>query len=262
LAVREILSALARRWYVVVIGVLLTVGAGWYVYTESSPEYTARGLVLLLPAEGEAELAGSNPFLGLGGLELPARVLVATYSNSSFQEEVAEVSPTAEVEVSIDESTRGPVIVVEARDVGIDRTLSTLDYVIGTVGDRLDELQSEVGVDETAVVRSMVLTVDTAAEPDFQSLIRLLVIVGGGGIAVTLIAALVIDVLVERRTRRHSGLASGGRRRPRRKGTASSETPVEEPSGDENAYVPDPNPTVVIGRKVPGPRAATRTERH
>ncbi|MCB1297745.1 MAG: hypothetical protein KDB08_02035 [Microthrixaceae bacterium] len=212
LAIRDILDAVGRRWYVLVVGLLVTAGAGWFVVDSNPPEYTARGLVLLLPSVGVESSDGANPLLELGGLELTARVLVATYSSTSFEQELAELSPDATAVVSIDESTRGPVIVVEVTDVGQQRALDTLGYVLGTVSTRLLGLQNEVGVAENAMVRSMVLAMDTEAEPDLQSLIRVLVLVLGGGIAVTVALTLVIDVLAGRRKqgrggRKHSKIA-------------------------------------------------------
>jgi len=205
MGVREILAALTRRWYIVVVGLAVAIAGGWYVYDSNPPDYAARGLVLLLPPEGNTpEAVGSNPFLSLGGLELTARVVVATYSSTSFSEEVEAISPDAEVEVSMDESTRGGVIAIDVKDKGEEAALSMLDYVTGTVSERLQGLQDEVGVQESSAVTSMVLAMDTVAEPDYQSLIRLLVIVVGGSIAGALIIALILDLALERRRRRGS----------------------------------------------------------
>ena len=205
MGIREIFGALGRRWYIVVAGLLLTLGAGWQVYQMTPAEYTARSLTLLLPPVGDptAETDGANPFLSLSGLDLTARVVVATYSSTAFAEDLEEFSPYAEVEVTIDDSTRGGIIAVEAKDRGEAQTLETLDYVTQNVSDRLVGLQQEVGVPDKDTVRSMLLAVDTEAERDFQSLIRILVIVVGGGLGLTFAIALLLDVIVIRRRRRH-----------------------------------------------------------
>lgn len=205
MGIREIFGAIARRWYVAVIGLVLTVGAGWQIYQTNPPEFTANGLVLFLPPTGDPavpETAGSNPFLQLAGLDLTARVVVATYSSTAFLEELERVSPHAEAEVTIDDSTRGGIIAIKVKDRGESRALRTLGYVTDSVSERLNSLQQEVGVGENDAVRSMVLAIDTKAEPDFQSLIRLLVVVGGGGLGLTLAVTLVLDVILVRRQRR------------------------------------------------------------
>ncbi|KDA05206.1 hypothetical protein DC31_01950 [Microbacterium sp. CH12i] len=134
MGVGEILAVLGRRWYVLVAGLLLTVGAGWYVYQDTPPDYTARSLTLLLPPAGVGEEAGSNPFLELGGLELTSRVLAATYSGTEFQNDIAERFPDAEVIVSIEESTQGGVIAVDVKNRGEETTMVLLDDVTSTVG--------------------------------------------------------------------------------------------------------------------------------
>lgn len=213
MGVREVFAGLGRRWYVLIIGLALTAGGGWYVYQHTPSDYTARSLVLLLPPVNTVDNTSSNPFLQLGGLELTARVLVATYSGTAFQDEIAARAPDAEVLVSLDESTQGGVIAVDVKDRGAQQTMDLLDDVTDTVSQRLKGLQSEVGVETKDVVESMLLATDTEAKPDYQSLIRILVIVVGGGLVVTGALALVLDVLLRRRRSGHSAPRSPRRRR-------------------------------------------------
>lgn len=262
---RDVLVALGRRWYIVVLGFALTAGAAWYVYDANPPEYSARGLVLLLPPDSDADAGPSNPFLQLGGLDLTARVLVATYSTSSFEDEIAEVSPTAEVEVGIDESTRGGVVSVTVTDASADLALTTLSYALATVPERMAELQSEVGVAASASVTSMMLAVDTEAEADTQSLTRLLVVVIGGGVGVTLLIALMLDSLLTRNRRRGTMNWTLRRRDRRKRGTADDEgtpDPEEFERDDDLGHAEGPLPARHVSepsisrRAVPG--ASTR----
>jgi hypothetical protein len=198
-----LLGALRRRWYIVAVGLLATAGLVWGVYNVTPPQYTARGLVLLLPSV-PADEEGGNPFLGLGNLDLPARVLVASYSSNAAQEEIAQRAPDAEVVVSIEESTRGPVIAVDVTDSSEAGTLEILSYVADSIPETLASLQSEVGVPLDAVVRSMPLTMDTEPEPEYETLIRLLILAGAGGLALTLLVAYALDGILKRRVRRRS----------------------------------------------------------
>jgi hypothetical protein len=253
------LVALGRRWYVLVVGLILTAGAGLYVYHETPPDYTARSLVLLLPPVGTTENTSSNPFLQLGGLELTARVLVATYSGTAFQDEIAQRSPTAEVEVSMDESTQGGVIAVDVKDRGEDNAMSLLQYVTGTVSERLTSHQADVGVEKKDIVGSMLLAEDTEAKPDYQSLIRVLVIAVGGGIAVTVLVALALDAFLLRRVRRRRGLYVPHTWRERRKRAVNLEEKAaiaDEPEWKEpTPRVGEPigpNQPAMARRAVPG----------
>lgn len=225
MGIREIFGALGRRWLVVVIGVLVTLGAGWQVYQATPPEYTARGLVLLLPPVHDPTAAeeegGANPFLELAGLDLTARVVVATYSSTAFEEELESVSEFAEVEVNIDDSTRGGIIAVDVKDRSAEQALRTLTYVTTSVSERLTSLQTDVGVQEGDAVRSMLLASDTEAKPDFQSLIRIIVIVIGVGLGLTIAITLTLDVILVRRRRRRGMFEPSGKSGPP-KGSASS----------------------------------------
>lgn len=203
----SLLGALRRRWYIVVAGVLLTVGLGWAVYNLVPPEYNARGLTVLIPSVPEDE-PGSNPFLGLASLDLPARVLVASYSSNAAQEDIAERAPDAEVVVSIEESTRGPVIAVDVTDSSPEGALAILSYVADSIPDTLATLQSEVGVPLKSVVRSMPLTMDTEAEPNYETLTRLLILAGAGGLAITVLIAYALDGMLTRRGRRRTPVSN------------------------------------------------------
>jgi hypothetical protein len=203
-----LLGALRRRWYVILVGLLMTAGAGWAAYSIVPSEYHARGLILLLPSV-PADEPGGNPFLGLGNLDLPARVLVASYSSNAAQQDIAQRAPDAKVVVSIEESTRGPVIAVDVTDTSASGTLDTLAYVSASIPQTLATLQSEVGVPLSAVVRSMPLTTDTEAERKIDGLVRVLIAIGVGGIAVSVAVAYALDGVMSRRVRRRPGRGEG-----------------------------------------------------
>ena len=120
---------------------------------------------------------GGNPFLALSGLELPARLLVAYLDSATAQAQVAEVAPTATYDVSIEESTRGPVIAVDVTDDTADGALATLIYIANEVSIQLDRLQEQVAAPTDSEVTSMPLTIDSTAERDTSSAVRLSVAV-------------------------------------------------------------------------------------
>lgn len=190
--------AVRRKWYVAVAGLILTAGLGVGVSQFVQPEYTARGLILLIPP---VEETGANPFLSIGGLELPARVLVAAYSSNAMQERIADRAPDAEVKVTMEEATRGPVIAVDVVDTSAEGALETLDFVVETIPVTLDQLQDDVNAPSNARATSIQLTMDTIAEPEYETLIRVMVLVVGGGLAVTVLAILLAENLSQRSAR-------------------------------------------------------------
>ncbi|WP_454295829.1 hypothetical protein [Salana multivorans] len=196
-------EVLARRWRVVVVGLVITIGLGIVVYRATPPEYVSRGLVMLLPSK-EAVGKGGNPFLGLGGLDLPARVLVAYFSSESAQFAMAEAVPGAEVAVSLDESTRGPVILIEATASTPEQSQVALRYVVDEIPVNLDRLQAEVGAPSDARVTSMELAIDPEAAEDGSSSLRILIAAVALALAMTVGLAYVLDAIVLRRRARSS----------------------------------------------------------
>lgn len=204
----DVLRAMARRWYIVLAGLLLTVGLTWTAYQSTPPEYQARGLVLLLPGQN-AVPEGGNPFLALSGLEQPASIVVAYFASAAAQAEVADVSPNADFAVQLDASTRGPVIAIDVTDDTADGAIATLDFLTQRVPEELARLQGELGAPADSIITSMPLVVDDEPEPDNSGTIRITIAALALGIVVTGIATFTLDgVLMRRRTRRKARAAA------------------------------------------------------
>lgn len=200
--VLDVVKALARRWYVVLVGLILTVGLASAAYVATPSEYNARALVLLLPGSNTVG-DGGNPFLALSGLEQPASIVVAYFSSESAQTEVADRWPTAEYRVLLDDSTRGPVISVDVTDTSAESTLATLDYLQNRIPEELARLQGEVDAPAASVITSMPLAVDAEASRDASATIRNVIAAVVVGLVLTGFAAFALDgILLRRRARR------------------------------------------------------------
>ena len=255
--VLDVVKALGRRWYVVVLGLFLSLGLAAGAYNLTPPEYNARALVLLLPG-ANAVGVGGNPFLALSGLEQPASIVVAYFSSESARAEIERRSPTAEYEVVLDESTRGPVIAVDVTDQSPGAALSTLDFLLTRIPEELARLQGEVDAPAPSVITSMPIAVDDEATRDSSDTIRNVIAAGVVGIVFTGFVAFAIDgLLLRRRMRRNSSEPApsdvdipnesaeppppkGHRRRRRPKATEAPEAAdeqIEEPEGSVTAAV-------------------------
>ncbi|GAA1978801.1 hypothetical protein [Microbacterium pumilum] len=223
--VLDVLKALARRWYVLVAGVLLTAGIAYGAYVASPPEYNARGLVLLLPSEAAVGVGG-NPFLTLSGLEQPAGIVVAYFGSTTAQAEVAEQSPTAEYVVGIDDSTRGPVIAIDVTDHSAAAALSTLNFIAERIPAELERLQQDVDAPAQAVITSMPLTIDEKAKSDISGTLRLVIAALAAGVVATGFVAFALDGVLLRRSQS---------RRSERTEPAKWRGPAEVPGEPKNA---------------------------
>jgi len=200
MALADFLSALRRRWYLVLVGLLLTGALGYGAYTTNPPTYTARGLVLLLPSK--AALKGSpNPLLDLDGLQLPGQVLVAYYASANAQAQFKAAVPAAGISVSIDDSTGGPVIAVDVTDPTPGGTMKALNYVIDSIPTDLARIQANVGAPEDSAVRSSPLVVDSKAKPVYSGMIRMTIAAVGVGVVGTAVVVFAVDGIALRRRR-------------------------------------------------------------
>ncbi|MDL5352374.1 hypothetical protein [Microbacterium sp. zg-YB36] len=225
----DVFRAMGRRWYVVVGGLVLTAGLTWAASEISPPEYNARGLVLLLPGEN-AVLDGGNPFLALSGLEQPAGIVVAYFASSAAQMEVAAVSESAQFEVFLDDSTRGPVIAVDVTDVSAEATLQTLEFLTDRVPKELERLQEQVGAPADSMITSMPLAIDDRAEADTAGTTRLIIAALAVGAVATVAGALSLDGLLLRRKARRTGIS----------GLASAEDGPPSSATDEDTALAHP----------------------
>lgn len=222
----DVIAALGRRWIVTVIGLLATAGLVYGASTIEPPVYTARGLVLLVPSE-QMVGKGGNPFLALGGLDLPARVVVAYYESDAAKARFTSGSTDAEYVVAIEESTRGPVISVDVTDSTPEATLATLEEITASIPVELRRLQEEVDAPENAIVSTLVLTKDEQAEADNSGTVRMIIAAAGLGLVATVVGAVAVDGLVRSRAR------------GRKQGGSPDAAPADPPAPEAGAAQPD-----------------------
>lgn len=202
--VLEVMRAIGRRWYVALVGLILTAGLVFGAYTVSPPEYNARALVLLLPSKTDVG-PGGNPFLQLSGLEQPASILAAYFSSAPSREDVKAQASTASYEVALDSTTRGPVLAVDVTAESSEDATLVLNYLLQRMPEELTRLQEDVEARRNAFVGSMVLTIDRQPERVLSGTIRLMIAALVVGVVSTGFAAVALDGYLLRRNRRRSG---------------------------------------------------------
>lgn len=208
-----------RRWYVLVVGLIISFGLAYGGTQASPPHFSARALVMLLPSQATVGPNG-NPFLDLSGLDLPARVVVSSLTSTSTRDAVGEAYPDIDYAVSIEESTRGPVIALDVTGPTEVAALEALPYLMQESRATLDRLQSEVEAPANATIRSMVLTQDRSATEERGGTLRLAIAGLAAGLVATLFAASAID-----------GRSRQRRARGREQSPTAAATSVEGRSG-------------------------------
>lgn len=234
MALSDAVAPLVRRWYIVLLGLILAGVLGWSAATLSPPKYTARGLVMILPSPESTGPKG-NPLLNMSGLDLPARVLVAYYSSEPAQTDMAAFAPNSDIRVTMEEATRGPIIAIDVTDVTPSGAIQTLQHVAETIPPNLAQIQQSVGTPTRAAVGSKPLVLDTKAERDQSRTIQLVVAAVVAGLALTLLITYSIDGIVLRRAalKAESLEGSGSRSATPSSESVESSEPAE-PGGSSN----------------------------
>ena len=109
------LKVLARRWYVVVAGLVLTLVGGLGVNSLIAPSYTAVGsLVLAVPPNLPERAASSNPYLAYGNLAVAAKVVASGMNQPSVVRDQRSKGATGDFVVDLDPERSSPIITVNS----------------------------------------------------------------------------------------------------------------------------------------------------
>lgn len=214
---REALAAVGRRWYVIVVGVVVAAGATNMAINWVPPIYSASGTVLLLPSRLDPA-QGQNPLLNLDSLEVPASIITGYADSDAAHQRISESAPSAKYTIGIDASLRGPVILATVEDTDPASVLPTLDLVLEYVPEALKTLQSELRVPDGAAITSMRLAVDNKTTVNYSKTVRA---AGGVVLAVLGLSALLALGIDARAARR--------RNRPRDSLTTTEDTTDGDP---------------------------------
>jgi hypothetical protein len=135
---------------------------------------------------------------------------VAYFSGATAQAEVKANAPTAQYQVSINSTTRGPIIEVNVTDKSAKGALSALDYLTAQIPVELQHLQQQVDAPADAVITSMPLTIDAKAKADYSGTIRMIITAVVVGLLVTGLVAFGLDGLLLHRRARQQARAERG----------------------------------------------------
>lgn len=203
-------GALARRWYLVIVSLGLTVVAVVVMMGRVGPSYTAQGTLLLFPPEGTTragERIEGNPYLSLGGLNPARDILIRAMTSKTSRAAVEKSHPDVGYEMYADMAVSGPIIVVEVTGPSDEATIGALNTLFETVPTVLVDLQSDLEIKRREYITIQELTIDETAEEVTKDQLRAGIVAGAGVMVGGLLGIGLLDGLLLSRSR-------GGRRRP------------------------------------------------
>lgn len=189
----DFFGALRRRWVLVLVGFLLTVGVSGAAYSFSKPTYEITGTVLLLPPASSTANGSANPYLQLGGLQQSVDLVGVSLSDQATQFEMKDISKVVEFTVKADIRTNSPLLVIDVKDSSPETALRIRDILVARVPVRLAAMQQSLSVSTKDRVTSSVVTLDAQAQEIGRNRLRAAIVAGVAGLGLTLAVAALWD---------------------------------------------------------------------
>lgn len=194
------LKVLARRWYIVAVGMLVTLGAAVGVNFLISPSYTAVGsLVLAVPPNLPERATSSNPYLAYGNLAVAARVVASGMNQPSVVREQRSKGATGDFVVDLDPERSSPIITVNSTARTAAEAIKTVEVVTAGVQQLLADRQKTLGAPQNTWITANTVVVPEEANQAIGSRLRAVSAVLVLGVIGTLTLAFGVEGLAQGR---------------------------------------------------------------
>ncbi|GGJ70774.1 YveK family protein [Glutamicibacter ardleyensis] len=188
----DLLFSCLRRWYVLVLGLVITGMASFYVFNSIEPSYEAKASVVLIPPK-VAVTVGDNPYLYLGGLDQALGVLQVKITSPEVMEPIESKYDGAEVAIAKDATTSGPIAAITVTANRADDTVALLNETLASIPLTLRTLQSELKVPANSEITTLELSKDAVPEPNNKRQIQFTAFVALGGTSISLLGTGLLD---------------------------------------------------------------------
>lgn len=199
-----VLKACARRWYVFVPVLALTMGLAYTQMKAAPPAYLATSTATvtgpsLVPGQEPGEVIEVNPFETLGGsLTQTSKVLVALMDSTPKRDAFQAEGVTADYAVTQDES----VIYFDVAGDDPDEVVASATRLVELLDVEIAALQSRAVEAPESRIRAVAVSLPTTADEDPVAGIRVFAVIAALGLILSVAAALVTDAVMQGRRRR------------------------------------------------------------
>lgn len=196
-------AALVRRWYFLIVAVVLATGACVGTLSSTGPTYETRATVLLFPPASDGkpgdDRLSKNPYLELVGLNSARDILIRSLNSQSEQDSFNELHPDADYGLANDPTTSAPVLMVEVSASSDTAALEAQATLLEILPDALANLQHGLGLSNAESITAREITVDRRAEAVHKSQIRAAIVVTVAVMALFLALIGLVDGMLETR---------------------------------------------------------------
>ncbi|AZZ42248.1 hypothetical protein C0Z11_08060 [Acidipropionibacterium jensenii] len=231
MTVTQTLRGLLRRWYILVVGLVVAIAVAAGVWSAVPPTYTRTSTQILLPGSGMIP-SGSNPYLFVGGLAPAADIIVRGLGSKNVIEEVVQGRAGTTVQVARDQTTSGPVILITVESTSDRDAAAVLSAMNQRTASLLDSLQAEESIPERRRISVVAVSVDKRGTAEQKQRLMMTGASGAAVLALSVLVASFVDGAVLRRRRARRAAQSD-------EAPASDETTSDEPTDSEKGSGPD-----------------------
>jgi hypothetical protein len=202
-------KVLARRWYIVAVGLLVTVGGAVGVSSLIAPSYTAAGsMVLAVPPNLPERAASANPYLAYGNLAVAAKVVASAMNQPSVVRDQRAKGATGTFVVDLDPERSSPIITVNSRAATAVDAIRTVEVVTVGVQQLLADRQKSLGAPQNTWITASSVVVPEEANRAVGSRLRAVSAVTVLGLIGTLSLAFALEGWSQGRRRASSPTAA------------------------------------------------------
>lgn len=203
---RDILSSLRRRWYIVIVLLIVTAGLCWIVRQSVASTYRSYASLVLMPPPSTVG-PGGNPFLFLGGLTQALDVLSAEVSAADNADSILAAHPGVSYTAEPDRSSSGAIIRLSVSGGDPSQVSAALHDSITLIHTTLTSIQDKQDVAAASRIGLMTLVVDEQPTEDVKAKTLGVAALAAAGIVLSILLTGFIDGrLLSQAEARKSGL--------------------------------------------------------
>lgn len=251
----DVLRSLRRRWYLVLVALLIAAAGTFAVSTRVVPSHVSTASIVLVPPV-DSEDPQLNRFLDLSNVATSVDVVVRSMSSSTVVADLQDQVPGATYTIATDPATSAPVLLVTSTADDAGPAQEMLEAVLAQVPRSLADIQDEVGIAQSRQITSLVVAQDEEPTVDNSTRVRVLGVAFVGLFGVLLLAIAAYDGIAGRR-RSPKDRPGDGRRAETRRRPPSRVPPTKNgssrPGGRSRGSRPDRDAGVPVGDAPPGP---------
>lgn len=259
---KEFWATVARRWYLVLVAILLSLGVTAVVVEKVGPTYQVDGAALIFPPTAKVDrdpqaMTVGNPYLALNGVVLARDIVIRSLTSKSVADEIAGEIPGSTFEATPDVMTNAPIINITVEASTPEDAAETLTAVLDRIPGILTELQAGLDLDQADVITSQPLIADAEAEVLHKDQIRAGIVALAAALGLGLLMIGLLDGLLVSRKRT-------GRAGPSNRSSANDDAaavrfePAVDPSSVERSSSGAQGATRRLGPRPPSTRTAPR----